>query len=102
VAPANRPAKEVSTRETITEGPAQQGPTPMGSGAILVTDKPAQVEVIAVDASPGDEGICANEAEPQPEDMTDGDASTPLPMGPILGFSGERPWLKPTGGRCPG
>jgi hypothetical protein len=34
----------------------QQGPIRMGSGTILVRDKPAQVEMVAADASSSAEG----------------------------------------------
>jgi hypothetical protein len=70
---------------------------PMGSGAIPIRDKPAQVEVVAADASPGAEGIRTNEAEPWLEDVIDGDASALEPLGAgVLGFGGEWPLFKPT------
>jgi hypothetical protein len=49
----------------------------MASGTITVRDRPAQVEVVAADVLSGTEGICANDAEPRPEDATSGDASAP-------------------------
>jgi hypothetical protein len=46
----------------------------MESGTIPIGDMSAQVEVVAVDASSDSKGIHANEAEPQSEDWTGGDA----------------------------
>jgi hypothetical protein len=67
---------------------------PMGSGAIPIRDKPAQVEVVAADASPGAEGIRTNEAEPWLEDVIDGDASALEPLG------GRAYWVLVESGPC--
>jgi hypothetical protein len=66
-------------RAMSTEGPGWQGLVQTRSGIVPIRDKPAQVEVVVVDESPGAEGIRANQVEPRPKDATDGDASAPGP-----------------------
>jgi hypothetical protein len=48
-------------------------------------------EVVTVDASLGAAGIRSKEVESRSEDVTNGDTSTPEPLGGMLGFGGEQP-----------
>jgi hypothetical protein len=50
----------------------------MKSRVVPIRDKPAQVKLATVDALSGTEGIRANEAEPQLEDVTSSDALAPM------------------------
>jgi hypothetical protein len=45
-------------------GPAQQGSVQAKSSAIPIEDVSAQADVVDADASPGTEGVHANEVEP--------------------------------------
>jgi hypothetical protein len=58
--------------------------------------------VITADTWLGTEGICANEAEPRPEDVTGGNALAPRSLGAIVGLGGEQPWFDHTHGCRPG
>jgi hypothetical protein len=73
--------QEVPTWVMMTKRPTQQVLTQVESGTILIRDVLTYVEMVAADASPGVDGIHADEVKPRSCDVIGGDASGPMSLG---------------------